>query len=253
MTQPKSEKRVWNIHYGDKQQIKMKVQRGLSPFEIMENIRNLVGYTDIICLDEDQDVIALASSLPSGSNIFVIPKQQLKYKASKTDMKENDMDSKESVSITHVSRPLIYGYADRAGGGAQKYSFDNGGCGEPIIFTNVTNNGCCNVGNMLNSQNGRFTAPIHGIYTFTVSAWLKGGDANNAQLWFNYNGNRQQTFSAPIHNHASIFTGSLTLEIKKDHYIDFRMYQASFKGSVKEIPENFHHTYVRWALIEAVP
>lgn len=248
MAQPKSDKIVLNIHYGDQQQCKLKIYKGTDAGDIMANIKQIVGIDDIICLDEDQDIIALSSSLPNGINIFIATKQQNKSQTMKPEINDNDNESK----VSQIDKSLIYGYADRANGGNQKYSFDAGGSGEPIIFSNINKNGCCNIGNMLNPENGRFTAPINGIYSFTVSAWLKGGDANTAQLWFNYNGHRQQTFTSPIHNNTQIFCGTLTTEIKKNDYIDFRMYQQSFKGTTKEILENFHHTFIKWTLVQAL-
>lgn len=154
--------------------------------------------------------------------------------------------------ISQQKGPLVYGYADRAGHGPQKYKYNGNGYGEAILFPNVSNNGCCNVGNMLNPKNGRFTAHITGIYSFTVSAWVNPANGKSAQLWFHLNGKRQQTFSAPINNsdHCAIFSGTLTTHIAKNDYIDFRMYQGEFKGTTKDLMENFFHTFVRWTLIK---
>eukprot|EP01084_Bolivina_argentea_P313124 542214_1 len=153
---------------------------------------------------------------------------------------KNNMEEKEET------KPLIiYGYADRAGHGPQKpYTSQT-----PIIFSNVVSGMRCNVGNMLNPQNGRFTAPIGGIYTFTVSVWMSGANTSG-QLWYNYNEKREQTFASPIHANSEAFVGSLTLEINKDDYIDFRMYAPT--GGKREIYENVHHTFVRWTLIQGL-
>ena len=101
-------------------------------------------------------------------------------------------------------------------------------------------------------RNGRFTAPFDGIYHFTVSAWLHNGDPKTAQLWYNYNNARQQTFTSPINTSPSIMSGSMQVMIKKHHYIDFRMYQASFKATQQQILENVHHTFVTWTLIRKI-
>merc|ERR1712228_913974 len=232
-----------NIHFGDDEHCKLKVYKGTSVEDIIANIRLIVNNDTIQCVDKDKNFIALSSSMPNGTDVFVKDKpKSIKSKASKPQ--NDDMKTQEIV-------PSIYGYADRAGAKSQKYSFDASGCGGAIIFSNITKNGCCNIGNMLNPNNGIFAAPISGIYSFTVSAWLKSGNHSNAQLWFNLNGKRQQTFSSPINSAGGggIFAGTLTTYIHKSDYIDFRMYEPTSKGSTKEILENFHHTFVRWTLI----
>lgn len=230
-----------NIHFGDDEHCKLKVYKGTSVGDIIANIRLIVNADAIQCVDKDQNFIALSSSMPNGTDVFVKNKgKSIKSQGSKPQ--NDDMKTQEIV-------PSIYGYADRAGAKSQKYSFDASGCGEPIIFPNIK----YSVGNMLNPNNGKFIAPIPGTYSFTVSAWLKSGNdtGKHSQLWFNLNGKRQQTFSSPIHGGSEIFAGTLTTYIHKSDYIDFRMYDTKSKGSTKEILENFHHTFVRWTLIDA--
>ena len=95
-------------------------------------------------------------------------------------------------------------------------------------------------------------APIDGIYTFTVGARLWGDslDSESMQLWFNYNGQRMQTFGGPIKTNSSAFVGSVTTRIEKGDFIDFRMWHYGLVQ--REIAEKFHHTFVRWALVQAL-
>ena len=240
---------VWNIHYGDNQKCKVKIRKGMSFGNIIANIKHIVAMNDILCFDQDQCIIALSSILPNGTDIYIKPRNQ---KANTQQQEEKKEATSNNTAIRPTKQPLIYGYADRAGAGSQNCAFDQGGTGAPIIFTNTTTNGCNNVGNLYNPSNGRFTAQIHGIYSFSVSAWLSNAKSSGTQLWYHYNGKRCQTFTGPIHEGVGVFTGSMIVEIKKNDYVDFRFYQASYKGTTQVIAENFHHTFVRWSLIQQI-
>eukprot|EP01084_Bolivina_argentea_P004020 7616_1 len=152
--------------------------------------------------------------------------------------------------------PLIYGYADRLHAGIQtNYTADGT---EDIIFPNVNTTDISftrsNFGNMLNVSNGRFTAPITGLYIFTISVWLDNGNPNDAQsvqLLLRYNNNPQTiTFGGPIATNTAIRAGTVMIRIKKNDYIAFAMYTAVVSMNNREIFEHVSHTYARWLLIQ---
>lgn len=144
---------------------------------------------------------------------------------------------------------LIYGYADRTNSGHQSYKFDSNGYGPAVVFNNVMDN----VGRMYNPELGRFTAPVHGVYSFTISVFVDNGETQNTELWYNYNGERQVTFAALMNTNHPIITGSMHVVIDKYDYIDFRIYSYKFRSSETSIRASFYHTFVKWTLINEIP
>lgn len=85
-----------------------------------------------------------------------------------------------------------------------------------MIYNNVTNN----VGNVYNSSNGRFTAPIAGRYLFTFQTLSVGSTEFWARVRLNSSGFYFTSYSAGITKSYANECGSAVIQLSAGDYLD---------------------------------
>lgn len=106
---------------------------------------------------------------------------------------------------------------------------------EAIVYDSVTRN----IGNCYNGSTGLFTAPVSGIYAFTVSVY----GFTFSQLWAIQNGTRTTSFYlGSTTNNA----GSFTKYLNANDTLGVHAYDGASSGTILV---NQHHTYFEGGLI----
>ncbi len=98
--------------------------------------------------------------------------------------------------VTMPNQPRFF--ANRSG---DLTGYNPSGQSNPIVYNSVA----YNIGNHYNASTGKFTAPVAGVYSFTVGSYQS---VNVSQLWPVLNGSRAESFvaTAVSNNWAGSFT-----------------------------------------------